>query len=78
MRRVVAATNRRLAEHHDGAPEPRVRLPSGGDRCRGCGRTIAERMSRSWAEIPHVTTFDEVDATRLLEVKRALTARTGS
>jgi pyruvate dehydrogenase E2 component (dihydrolipoamide acetyltransferase) len=40
-------------------------------------RTIAERMSRSWAEIPQVTTFDEVDATRLLEVKRALTARTG-
>lgn len=40
-------------------------------------KAIAERMSRSWAEIPHVTTFDEVDATRLLEVKKALTRRTG-
>lgn len=41
-------------------------------------RTIAERMSRSWAEIPHVTTFDEVDATRLLEVRTALIKRTGA
>lgn len=38
-------------------------------------RTIAANMARSWAEIPHVTTFDEVDATRLLEVRRALSAR---
>jgi pyruvate dehydrogenase E2 component (dihydrolipoamide acetyltransferase) len=40
-------------------------------------RTIAANMSRSWAEIPHVTTFDEVDATRLLEVRHALSARHG-
>jgi pyruvate dehydrogenase E2 component (dihydrolipoamide acetyltransferase) len=32
-------------------------------------------MAKSWAEIPHVTTFDEVDATRLLEVRRALGER---
>jgi pyruvate dehydrogenase E2 component (dihydrolipoamide acetyltransferase) len=32
-------------------------------------------MSRSWAEIPHVTTFDDVDATRLLEIRSALGAR---
>ncbi len=38
-------------------------------------RTIAEHMARSWAEIPHVTTFDEVDATRLLEVRHALATR---
>jgi len=38
-------------------------------------RTIAEHMARSWAEIPHVTTFDEVDATRLLEVRNALATR---
>lgn len=35
-------------------------------------RTIAANMSKSWAEIPHVTTFDDVDATRLLEVQTAL------
>lgn len=40
-------------------------------------RTIAANMSRSWAEIPHVTTFDDVDATRLLEVRKALATRHG-
>lgn len=40
-------------------------------------RTISANMSRSWAEIPHVTTFDDVDATRLLEVRRALGERHG-
>jgi pyruvate dehydrogenase E2 component (dihydrolipoamide acetyltransferase) len=38
-------------------------------------RTIAANMARSWAEIPHVTTFDDVDATRLLEVRTALSER---
>jgi len=35
-------------------------------------RTIAANMSKSWSEIPHVTTFDDVDATRLVEVQAAL------
>jgi len=35
-------------------------------------RTIATNMAKSWSEIPHVTTFDDVDATRLLEVRSAL------
>ena len=35
-------------------------------------RTIAANMSKSWSEIPHVTTFDDVDATRLVEVRAAL------
>jgi pyruvate dehydrogenase E2 component (dihydrolipoamide acetyltransferase) len=38
-------------------------------------RTIASNMARSWAEIPHVTTFDEVDATRLVEIRSALSTR---
>jgi pyruvate dehydrogenase E2 component (dihydrolipoamide acetyltransferase) len=38
-------------------------------------RTIAANMSRSWAEIPHVTTFDWVDATRLLQIRSALGSR---
>jgi pyruvate dehydrogenase E2 component (dihydrolipoamide acetyltransferase) len=41
-------------------------------------RTIAANMAKSWAEIPHVTTFDDVDATRLLEVRRALGERHGT
>lgn len=40
-------------------------------------RTIADRMSQSWAEIPRVTTFDEVDATRLLQARKALSLRHG-
>ena len=40
-------------------------------------RTIAANMSRSWAEVPHVTTFDDIDATRLLEVREALGERHG-
>ena len=35
-------------------------------------RTIAANMSKSWSEIPHVTTFEDVDATRLVEVREAL------
>ena len=38
-------------------------------------RTIAANMARSWAEIPHVTTFEDIDATRLLEIRAALGAR---
>ena len=38
-------------------------------------RTIAEHMSRSWREIPHVTTFDDVDVTRLLAARTALKKR---
>ncbi len=41
-------------------------------------RTIADNMVRSWSEIPHVTTFDEVDASRLLAAKRALSERHGT
>jgi pyruvate dehydrogenase E2 component (dihydrolipoamide acetyltransferase) len=40
-------------------------------------RAVADHMTRSWTEIPHVTAFAEVDATRLLEVKKALTERSG-
>ncbi|MGH8945047.1 MAG: dihydrolipoamide acetyltransferase family protein [Acidimicrobiia bacterium] len=38
-------------------------------------RTIAANMSKSWSEIPHVTTFEDVDATRLIEVREALGRR---
>lgn len=41
-------------------------------------KTIAANMARSWSEIPHVTTFEDVDAGRLLEVRSALGARHGT
>jgi len=38
-------------------------------------RTIAANMTKSWSEIPHVTTFDQVDASRLLAARKALESR---
>lgn len=38
-------------------------------------RTIAANLTRSWSQVPHVTTFDEVDATRLLAARRAMESR---
>ena len=40
-------------------------------------RTIAERLSRSWREIPHVFTRMEIDATRLLVDRKALVEELG-
>ncbi len=52
--------------------------PSGGRRPMSrLRRTIAANMTRSWNEIPHVTTFDHVDASRLLAVRTALRDRHG-
>jgi pyruvate dehydrogenase E2 component (dihydrolipoamide acetyltransferase) len=38
-------------------------------------RTIAAHMERSWREIPHVTTFDQIDGSRLLATRAALGKR---
>lgn len=42
---------------------------------RGVRREIARTMTRSWREIPHITEFRELDATRLVEVRDALRER---
>jgi pyruvate/2-oxoglutarate dehydrogenase complex dihydrolipoamide acyltransferase (E2) component len=39
---------------------------------RGIRRLTAEAMARSWSEIPHLTTLDEIDATGLLAARRRL------
>jgi pyruvate dehydrogenase E2 component (dihydrolipoamide acetyltransferase) len=39
---------------------------------------IARNLSRSWREIPHVTTYGEADAHPLLEARRRLAAATGA
>jgi pyruvate dehydrogenase E2 component (dihydrolipoamide acetyltransferase) len=62
----------------EGATQPASTQPTTEDVRRPLSRlrkTIAANMSRSWAEIPHVTTFDDIDATRLLEIRSALSAR---
>jgi 2-oxoisovalerate dehydrogenase E2 component (dihydrolipoyl transacylase) len=45
---------------------------------RGVRRMIAEKMARSWAEIPHVTTFHTADATWVDALRRELTEEAGS
>jgi pyruvate dehydrogenase E2 component (dihydrolipoyllysine-residue acetyltransferase) len=60
------------AEDLSGAP---VRPQGRSVRLSPTRRAIADRMSRSWREIPHVTTFDAFDATRLLEARRTLSER---
>jgi pyruvate/2-oxoglutarate dehydrogenase complex dihydrolipoamide acyltransferase (E2) component len=45
---------------------------------RGVRRLIAQRMTRSWREIPHVTTFHAVDATHLDALRRELTEESGT
>lgn len=72
---VSAPTEERVAAAEEGAtPGP----SAGTDERRRLSRlrrTIAANLSKSWAEVPHVTTFDDVDATRLLEVRQALGSR---
>jgi pyruvate dehydrogenase E2 component (dihydrolipoamide acetyltransferase) len=54
-------------------PEP----PTGGETVHlsKLRRTIAERVSASWREIPHVTTFGSADVTRLMASRTALEHR---
>ncbi len=40
-------------------------------------RAIAARLTRSWTEIPHVTTFDSFDATAILSRRRELSSLSG-
>jgi pyruvate/2-oxoglutarate dehydrogenase complex dihydrolipoamide acyltransferase (E2) component len=58
-----------------GRRTPAVEAQGGRRHLSRLRRTIAANMSKSWAEVPHVTTFDDVDATRLLEVRDALSHR---
>ena len=37
-------------------------------------RTISRRMHESWTTIPHVTQFDEADITKLMEMRKQLSA----
>jgi len=81
---VLAAVTEREPEPEAGSTYPQVVSPASsaapGDRAEArqmsrLRRTIAANMARSWSEIPHVTTFDDIDATRLFEVRSALAGR---
>jgi pyruvate dehydrogenase E2 component (dihydrolipoamide acetyltransferase) len=79
---VEAAAARAMSAPAAGPPSERRDAPPplSGDERRPLGRVrmaIAANMSRSWAEIPQVTAFDEVDATRLLAARTSLQKRLG-
>ena len=61
--RITEADVRAAAETGSG-PVRRVKMSS-------LRRTIADRLARSWREIPHVTTYGEVDAAPLLAARAA-------
>jgi pyruvate dehydrogenase E2 component (dihydrolipoamide acetyltransferase) len=47
-------------------------MEAGRHPLRGIRRVTAETMARSWSDIPHLTTLDEIDATGLLAARRRL------
>jgi len=57
----------------EGPPGQDVRVPMKGVR-----RLIAQKMARSWQEIPHVTTFHPADATWLEAFRRELAEESGN
>jgi 2-oxoisovalerate dehydrogenase E2 component (dihydrolipoyl transacylase) len=64
-----------------GEAAPRVQAAPGVDEripLRGVRRLIAQKMARSWQEIPHVTTFHTIDATHLEALRRELTEESGT
>jgi pyruvate/2-oxoglutarate dehydrogenase complex dihydrolipoamide acyltransferase (E2) component len=47
-------------------------METGRHPLKGIRRVTAEAMDRSWSEIPHFTTLDEIDATGLLAARKRL------
>ena len=66
------------AVKHAGSEEGLGQLPPGRHPLRGIRRVTAEAMARSWSEIPHITSLDEVDATGLLDARRGLAETAGT
>lgn len=65
-----AGLPRAAASEPAGAPPVRERRP-----LRGVRATVAERLSRSWREAPHVTVDREIDMTAALEATDQLEAQ---
>ncbi|HEX2031294.1 MAG TPA: dihydrolipoamide acetyltransferase family protein [Actinomycetota bacterium] len=59
---------------------PRAPQPGTDERIpvRGVRRLVAQKMARSWAEIPHVTTMHDADATYVDALRRELSEEAGA
>lgn len=55
--------------------EANTALPAEGRRLSKLRRTIAQNLSRSWQEIPHVFTRMEIDAAQFIQAREILAAR---
>lgn len=59
----------------DALPAPGRQPPTPGDRrepLRGLRRRIAQTMTQAWTTIPHITGFDEIDASALVAARERL------
>ncbi|HEX2024980.1 MAG TPA: dihydrolipoamide acetyltransferase family protein, partial [Actinomycetota bacterium] len=65
----------RAGQARAAAPE---RGPDERVAVRGVRRLIAQKMTRSWQEIPHVTTFHTVDASHIEALRNELTEESGT
>jgi pyruvate dehydrogenase E2 component (dihydrolipoamide acetyltransferase) len=71
----VRAPTRGRSRHAPGHPEG-TRSPDERIPVRGTRRIIAQHMTASWTQIPHVTSFLTLDATELEAFRRALATET--
>lgn len=74
----ITAEDIQRAARHDGHVDDGARADEAEVVERRLGvrrRAVAETMTRSWREIPHITEFREIDVTALVEVRRRLAAR---
>lgn len=73
----ASATGLGGREARDAGPTPTIEDEE-RIQVRGVRRMIAEKMARSWREVPHVTTFHEIDATHVEALRRELTKESGN
>lgn len=65
-------TAQRITEPAGEAPASTPGAPERREPLTGLRKRIAEHMERSWRTIPHATAFDELDASELVALRRAL------
>ena len=66
--RVLVGGGREFAARHASGDPVRV------EQIRGLRRTISERLTATWSEVPHITYVDSVDTTQLEALRATLNA----
>ena len=71
--RIIGSGGQRSATHPD--PHRAATDAVHVEPVRGLRRRIAERLTQSWTEIPHITYVEEIDATQLEALRAELNGR---